>query len=197
MLKRPVPSVDRGAGLDGGDVMKTIKSNNLERKEKMKRSMKTTFFVAVAAAITIWFVAPVLSQGKSADNMQILREKVKADKKLLVATNMNLTESEAKEFWPVYEWYQKKLTAINQRIGKLIDSYAADYGSNTLTNEKAKKLTDELVAIGKAEAELQAESVPKLSKVLPAKKVLRYLQIENKIRAAVKYELAANIPLVE
>ena len=58
---------------------------------------------------------------------------------------MDLTESEAKGFWPVYEDYQKDLTAINQRIGKLIESYAADYRANTLTDEKAKKLIDELL----------------------------------------------------
>jgi len=152
----------------------------------------TALMVVIAA-----FPVPALSQDKPADNMQILRDKVKADKKLLIATNMELTESEAKGFWPVYEGYQKKLTAINQRIVKLIESYAADYQANTPTDEKAKKLTDELVAIGKAEAELQAASVPKLSKVLPPKKVARYLQIENKIRAVVKYELAKAVPLVE
>jgi hypothetical protein len=163
----------------------------------MKKSMKVTIFLTLAAAIMMWFVAPVVSQDKPADNMQILRDKVKADKKLLVAANMELTESEAKGFWPVYDGYQKKLSAINKRIAKLIESYAADYRANTLTDEKARKLTDELVAIGNAEAELQAASVPKLSKALPPKKVARYLQIENKIRAALKYELAANIPLVQ
>jgi len=152
----------------------------------------TALMVVIAA-----FPVPALSQDKPADNMQILRDKVKADKKLIVAANMELTESEAKGFWPVYEEYQKDLTEINQRIGKLIESYAADYRANTLTDEKAKKLTDELVAIGKAEAELQAASVPKLSKVLPPKKVARYLQIENKIRALVKYELADAVPLVQ
>ena len=81
--------------------------------------------------------------------MQILRDKVKADKKLLVAANMELTESEAKGFWPVYEEYQKDLSAINQRIASLIESYAADYRANTFTDEKAQKLTAELVAIEK------------------------------------------------
>ncbi len=152
----------------------------------------TAWVVAVAT-----FPTPALTQDKAADNMQILREKVKADKKLLVATNMELTESEAKGFWPVYEGYQKDLGAINQRIIKLIESYAADYRANTLTDEKAKKLIDELVAIEQAEAGLKASSVPKLSKVLPQKKVARYLQIENKIRAAVKYELAAQVPFVQ
>jgi len=129
--------------------------------------------------------------------MQIVRDKIKADKKLLVAANMGLTESEGKAFWPIYEAYQKGLMAINKRIAGLIVSYAEDYEANTLTDEKAKKLTAELVGIQKAEAELQASYVPKLSKVLPPKKVLRYLQIENKIRAVIKYELAAEIPLVE
>jgi len=142
-------------------------------------------------------VSPAVSQDKQADNMKILLAKIKADKKLLVAANMDLTETEAKAFWPVYDAYQKNLMAINKRIAKLVDSYAADYQANTVTDEKAKKLTAEYVDIQKAEANLQASFVPKLSKVLPAKKVIRYLQIENKIRAVINYELAAEIPLVD
>jgi hypothetical protein len=143
------------------------------------------------------FPTPALTQDKPADNMQILREKIKADKKLVVAANMDLTESEAKGFWPVYEEYQKGLDGINQRIKKLIESYAADYRANALTDDKAKKLTDEFVAIELAEANLKTSSVPKLRKVLPEKKVARYLQMENKIRALVKYEFAEGVPLVK
>jgi hypothetical protein len=47
-------------------------------------------------AFAVAFPTPAWTQGQSADNMQILREKIKADKKLLVAANMGLTESEAK-----------------------------------------------------------------------------------------------------
>jgi len=151
--------------------------------------------VMVAALVGLGVLAA--AQDKPADNMQIMRDKIKADKKLLVASNMDLTESEAKAFWPVYEQYQKDLGAINQRIGNLIKSYAADYRANTMMDEKAKKLIAEYVAIEKAEAGLKESSVPKLSKVLPPKKVARYLQIENKIRALVKYELAGEIPLVQ
>ena len=163
----------------------------------MKTCKKVTFSLAMAAAMMIWVVTPVMAQDKPADNMQILRDKIKADKKLVVAANMDLTESEAKGFWPVYEEYQKDLTSINQRIGKLIESYAADYRANTLTDEKAKTLAEELVAIEHIDGALQQSYVKKLEMVLPPKKVLRYLQIENKIRAAVKYELAGSIPVVQ
>ena len=163
----------------------------------MKKITLSTLVLTIAALMMFLTVSPAISQDVSADNMQILLDKVKADKKLLVAANMNLTESEAKAFWPVYDAYQKNLMAINKRIAKVVDSYAADYRANTVTDEKAKKLTAEYVAIQKAEANLQASFVPKLSKVLPAKKVIRYLQIENKIRAVINYELAAEIPLVD
>jgi len=166
-------------------------------KARTNKGMWALFIVTVWVAAVIAFPSSALTQDKPSDNMQILREKVRADKKLLVAANMELTESEAKGFWPVYEDYQKDLAAINQRIAKLIESYAADYRANTLTDEKAKKLVEELIAIEQAETGLKASYVPKLSKVLPQKKVARYLQIENKIRAVVKYGLAEGVPLAQ
>jgi len=163
---------------------------------KGKMCLRAGMVIVMMAAL-VGLAIPAAAQQKPADNMQIMMEKVKADKKLLVANNMGLTESEAKGFWPVYEQYQQDLMAINQRIAKLIEDYAADYRGNTLTDEKAMKLVNESVAIEKAEAGLKESSIPKLSKVLPAKKVARYIQIENKIRALVKYELAGGIPLVQ
>ena len=47
------------------------------------------------------------------------------------------------------------------------------------------------------EVELKRSFVPRLLKVLPARKVARYVQLENKIRAIVRYELAANVPLAQ
>jgi hypothetical protein len=153
--------------------------------------------LGVAMAIGLFGFTPYSSaQDKPADNMQILRDKIKADKKLVVAANMELTEAEAKGFWPIYEQYQKELQKINQRIGKVLDSYAEDNRRKTLTDDKAKTLIDEAVSIDQAEANLKSTFAPKLSKALPVKKVARYLQIENKIRAVVKYDLAQGVPLV-
>ena len=162
---------------------------------KAKMCLKVGTIVVMVLALVGLAVA-VAAQDKPADNMQIMRDKIKADKKLVVAANMELTESEAKAFWPVYDQYQKDLGAINERIVKMIKSYADAYNAKSMTDDGAKKLTAEFVAIEKAEAAMKESYVPKLGKVLPAKKVARYMQIENKIRALVKYELAGAIPLV-
>jgi hypothetical protein len=153
--------------------------------------------MGVVVAVMLFGYAPLSSaQDKPADNMQILRDKIRADKKLVVAANMELTESEAKSFWPIYEQYQKDLQKINQRIVSLLESYADDFRRKSLTDEKAKKLIDEAVAIEQAEAGLKSTYAPKLSKSLPVTKVVRYLQVENKIRAVVKYDIASGVPLV-
>jgi len=150
----------------------------------------------VVAALVAFVALPVFAQDKPASNMEILRQKLQADKKLLVAANMELTEAEAKGFWPVYDAYQTDLGTLNARIGQLVKRYAEAYRTNTLTDATAKSLLDEALAIEQAEVTMKQGYVPKMSAVLPATKVARYLQIENKIRAVIKYELADGIPLV-
>ena len=163
----------------------------------MKASILARFVAVVLMAALAGVALPAWTQDRPSSNMEILREKIKADKKVLVAINMKLTESEAKGFWSVYDEYQKDLEKLNKRIGGLLRSYAKDYRNKTLTDAKAKKLIDEFLSIEQAEANLKGSYVPRLSKVLPAKKVARYLQIENKVRALVKYDLAAQVPLVQ
>jgi hypothetical protein len=141
--------------------------------------------------------APAFAQDKPADtNMQILLDKVKADKKLVVAANMDLSEAEAKGFWPIYEAYQKDLQTLNDRLGKMILAYADAYNKNTLTDTQAMLLANEALSVDHDELTLRKTYTAKLVGVIPAKKVARYLQIENKIRAAIRYDLAKGIPLV-
>jgi hypothetical protein len=158
--------------------------------------MQTTMS-AVALAALVGFAVPAFPQEKPANNMEIVHEKLKADKKLIVAKYMELTESEAKRFWPVYEEYQNDLQKINERLLNMLQSYAADYRNQSLTDEKAKKLLDEWIAIDNDDAKRRASYVPKVLKALPAKKAARYLQIENEYRILIKYDLAVTVPLVQ
>jgi hypothetical protein len=151
-----------------------------------------------AGFIQIGFAQNKPAQGdKPASNLEIIHDKLKADKKLIVAKYMALTESEAKKFWPVYEEYQKDLQRTNERLRGLLESYAADYKNKSLTDEKAKKLLDEWISIEQDEGKRRSTFAPKVLQALPVKKAARYLQIENEYRILLRYDLAATVPLVQ
>jgi hypothetical protein len=155
----------------------------------------TRMVILCVAALT---AVPAFAQSKSADtNMQILLDKVKADKKLVVAANMDLTDAEGKAFWPIYDAYQKDLQGLNERLAKTIIAYADAYNKNTLTDEQANSLANAVLSIDQDEVTMRKTYAARLNGVLPGKKVARYLQIENKIRAVIRYEMADSIPLVE
>jgi len=158
------------------------------------RTRMYPFFIVLVAMLTVFIVSP-MAQEKPADNMQLVREKIKTDKKLFIAQNINLTESEAKVFWPVYENYQKDLAKLVDKTVKLVENYAANY--QTMTEEAANELINGYLAIEGERVALMKSFLPKFRKVLPEKKVARYYQLENKIDAVVNYGLARQIPLVK
>jgi len=157
--------------------------------------MKKVLSAVIAFCAIFLFIIPVCAQDKPADTNQLVREKIQADKKLFVADNMQLTESEAKVFWPVYESYQKDLLKIVDRTQKLITDYAKNY--QTMTDATAKKLLDDMMAIENDRLKLKKDYLPKFRKVLSDKRVARYYQLENKAFAVVNYDMAKVIPLVK
>jgi Skp family chaperone for outer membrane proteins len=154
--------------------------------------MKST--VLLAAVLGLGLATSAAAQQEPSANMQIVAEKIRADKKLLVASNMDLTEAEAAKFWPVYDAYQADLGKLADRTLALIKEYAANYES--MTDLTADKLLTEMLAIDKDRTSLLDKYRGKFAATVSARKVARYYQIENKIHAVVDYQLADQIPLV-
>ena len=139
--------------------------------------------------------APKSPGGES--QMEILRQKLKTDKRYIVSENMELTADEAKSFWPLYDAYQKDLEKLNQRLGTIASTYLDAYNKGPISDDLSKKLVKESLELEKAELDAKQKTLDKVTKVLPPYKVVRYAQIENKIRALVKYELAVQIPVAD
>ena len=152
----------------------------------------------VTAAVLAGLMAcavPAIAQEMSDTNMEILKQKLKADKKLLVAGNMDLSDAEAKKFWPIYDAYQKDLEQLNQKLGQTIKEYADAFNKGPIQDNTAKKLLNEALSVEEQETKLKRGYAEKLEKALPYSKVARYIQIETKIRSLIRMELAQQIPL--
>ena len=149
------------------------------------------FAAAMLATTCVW------ADGSVADvtDLQALRTAVRANKKAFVASTMQLTDTEAKKFWPAYDAYQGILDMANrERILAIEGLIGRD---KPLSDLYAKNLAKEIVAADEIEIKARRTLYNRVMKALPAKKAARYLQLEAKIRAVQAYDIALAIPLVK
>lgn len=127
--------------------------------------------------------------------MDLKKQIMFSQKKVIMLENIDFTDEEARAFWPVYDKHQEELFQVNQKAAKLILAYAAVY--QTLTDEQALEIIDEYYNIQDERLAVMKTMAADVGKVLPGKKAFRYMQIENKLNAIARYELAKEIPLAQ
>jgi len=124
---------------------------------------------------------------------QILIKQVQADKRAVYAKNLGLTDGESRAFWPVYDDYEAKSKKLDDRFAKLIDNYASSY--DKMSDAEAAGILKEKMAIERDRMSLKQTYTAKIAKVLPAKKALRYAQLETRIETLIRSQVYGIIPL--
>ena len=157
-------------------------------------------FLSVCLLLLNVSAIPALAQQPAADaqtealeDVQLTRAVIAAERQAIITKAMDLTPDEMQGFWPLYRDYRVEVGRMGDRMVALIAAYADAY--DNLTNETADKLLTEFVGIEKERARIKAKYLPKFKKVIPAKKVVRFYQLENKLDLVILSELAETIPL--
>jgi hypothetical protein len=127
-------------------------------------------------------------------NTGIVREIMRANKRALVEASLELTDGEAKAFWPVSERYPKDLRATQDTLFQVVEEDTLQ--AVKLTDQKALELVERYLAAQAARVQVRSSSLKEISEVLPGLKVARD-QIENKLDAIVGYGLATRVPLMK
>ena len=117
----------------------------------------------------------------------------RADRKAIVGANMNLTEAQAKAFWPLYEAYEARMDKLDDRHAAEVKAYAEHY--QTLTEADATSKLDEVIAIKQARLDVQKEFVPKFREAISSINTTRFYQIDNKLSAMIQCDIAQIVPL--
>jgi hypothetical protein len=166
------------------------------------RNAMSKIRLLLAVSLFLGLSAPALlaeqpsSSGESAQaSLDALLDAIRSNRKALVAVNLTLTDDEAAKFWPVYDRYRKENEAIGDRLVKVIQDYIASFPE--LSDDKAMQLVGDYLAVEADRVKLRSAYVPEFAGVLPGRKVARLYQIENKMDAVIRYDLAATIPVVE
>ena len=147
-------------------------------------------------AVAVLFIGVGLSAQTLDDYMEVQRGVLQTEKKAVVAEAMAFTDAESTVFWPLYNEYNEKIYNSNTKLYKLIKDYADNFGT-TMTDEKAVEIWTNVMKVEAELAKLKKSYFKKFQGILGGKKAVRYMQLENKIKALVEAELAVEIPLME
>ena len=129
------------------------------------------------------------------DQMSILLDTIRANRKAFVAVNLDLSAEEAKGFWPLYDKYQGELTPISDKVLKLVDEYVDHFSD--LKDDRAAELMKDYLAADAERIKVRQSYLPEFSKVVSGRTVARFYQLENKMDAVLRYELAKTIPVID
>ena len=105
------------------------------------------------------------------------REKVRAEQVAFITSELDLTESEAQVFWPVYNDVQKQRRDAFQATGEAYKALSEGVDGND-----AAALLDKYLNAKKASEKVENEAIARYKKVLPVNKVAKLLMAEEKFR---------------
>jgi hypothetical protein len=173
-----------------------------------RRTIMLLVALGLAVSMTSWVVAqqptapaqpPAASSAPEADeedltsDLALTRASIQLRRQAIVTSVMDLTPKEAEAFWPLYRDYRMEMAKVGDRISKLLVQYSEQY--DTLTDEQATAIMKEWLGVEKAKNNVKGKYVSRFQKILPARKVMRFFQADNKLDAMLLAQLASVVPL--
>jgi len=131
----------------------------------------------------------------SDEDIKMLRQDIRAQRRQVIAANMTLTSAEAEKFWPVYDQYISELVSMNNKKYALIKQFVSSGG--VLTDAEAENSVAQWVGVDGSVAALRTKYIPIFRKVLSAKDEALFYQLDRRVQLMIDLQLMALIPMVE
>lgn len=129
------------------------------------------------------------------DEVQRVMRLIQEEKKSYVEREMKLSPEKSKDFWPVYESYQRELKQISEKY--ILFVWSRIEGVGFVSSDKAQTTIKEYLELEREKLELKDAFIEKFAGVLPPGKLLRYYQLETRAETFANSNIEKKIPLLE
>jgi hypothetical protein len=181
--------------------LQPVTSIELKESPVLKKNL-----LAISAATIVILTSSAWSQsspqtpsnsGQSSMNqdIELMRKDIRSEKKQLIAANLQLTDTEAEKFWPIYDQYTAELVKINDAKYAAIKEYVTNY--TTLTDDKALSLGRQLLGVDQSVAQLRLKYIPIVNKVISGKKTALFFQLDRRLVMMIDLQMAAELPIIQ
>jgi hypothetical protein len=157
----------------------------------MKKLIPAIALVAFALAGTI----PAPAQDPVDEDIKLFRKDLRSMRKQIIAANMNLSDKEAEQFWPLFERYTQELVAKQDEKYALLKEYAQDY--LTMTDAEAEKYIRGRASVDQAILQVRLKYFPIFQKVLSGKSTALFFQLDWRLGLIMDLQLASQTPVIE
>jgi len=147
----------------------------------------------LAASVLVGLAATVAMAQTVKDTLEVTRQAIESQRRVLVSGALPLTDAEADAFWPLFDAYEKERRPLEERANRLVADFLA--GSASLTDAQAKAMVEEALQIEEGKLRVRRAWLGRMAKAIPSRKLARFYQIDNKLDAAVRADITKQIPL--
>ena len=158
-----------------------------------------TILITLAAVASLGAAGGAVAQSSGTVNLsdqeKLLVSQIQTDKRAVVLASLGLTDAEVAFFTPIYEKYQGEMKKVFTRTGEILNKFASNYDS--MTDDAADDILDETLEVREDRNDILKDYASKLGRKLPATKVLRWVQVENKLNTLLDWQMAQIIPLAK
>ena len=156
---------------------------------------KTFITGTVFGSLAFFGASRAEAQDSTDDDIKLFRKDIRSLRKQIIAANMDLSDAEAVQFWPLFERYTAELVAKQDGKYALLKEYARNY--TTMNSKDAENYVRGRAAIEEAIIQVRLRYFPLFRKVLSGKMTALFFQIDWRLGLVIDLQLASQTPLIE
>jgi hypothetical protein len=161
----------------------------------MNKIHRRTLLASTGVAGLTFLSGRAAAQDPSDEDIKLFRKDIRSVRKQIIAANMDLSDTEAEQFWPLFDRYTAELVTITDRKYALLKEYAQTY--TTMTGEEAEKYIRGRAAVDESIMQMRLKYLPLFRRVLPGRSTALFFQIDWRLGLIMDLQLASQTPLIE
>jgi hypothetical protein len=127
--------------------------------------------------------------------VELLKIDIEANEINVISEVLQLDETDAGKFWPVFKEYDAELDSLDVTRYQLIQDYVKNY--TQMTDEKANELIMSSFELEGKRNDLKKKYYEKMKAATSAITAARFFQIENQIETVEKLQVQSMLPVME
>jgi hypothetical protein len=128
------------------------------------------------------------TQWSADEDIKLLKSDLRSQKKQIVAANMDLSDTEAEKFWPVYDSYAGDVAKVYDTKIALFQEYLENY--QTMSGDQAENYLRRRAAVEENMMQVRLKYLPQFRKVLTGRETALFYQIDWRLDLMINLQLA-------